>query len=120
MSENFDTETARRTARRVGGSYHDAWTDEAGRVCLLCQSTMEGGGVSVGKAGLDWLRAQTGDKFVRLLNPASGMDVTVPLDRMPRREWRSGKNGQAFAIFDPEDFDLATAASFPAPLANAA
>lgn len=51
-AEGFDPTTARLIARRVGGSYHDAWADAQDNVCLVCISKMGGGGVAVGLLGV--------------------------------------------------------------------
>lgn len=109
----FDPRTALAFQANAGGSPHHAYRDATGQICLVCTGRSPSGGVAVNEAGLVWLQAQSGMRFVRLTNPVSKFDVTLRLDLLPTKAMREGERGR-YAFFDPTDFGLAP--PFPAPV----
>ncbi|MEO0487553.1 MAG: hypothetical protein AAF092_16740 [Pseudomonadota bacterium] len=98
----FDAASAQHFNRRPGGSRHHAYTDANGSVCLWCRGRSPRGGAAVSLSALAWLRERDGAKFVRLTNPARGLDEIVPLAELPEKDTRDGPGG-SYIFIDPED-----------------
>ena len=99
----FDKSTAESFASNVADSPHHAYRDADGAICLVCMSATVRGGVFVNEGALKWLREQQGAKYVRVINPASELDITGPLLQFPNKTFRDGPFGR-YCIVDANDF----------------
>ena len=109
--QTFDADTAYPYCARVAGR-HDAYVDARRSLCLVCKGRTQRGGVAINEGALRWLEAWRGGRFVRLINPVSGFDVTISLENLPRGEVRGHGDG-AYMFVDPADV---TCPPFPPPL----